>query len=99
MAIEGTYNITVKSLVGKQAGTLVYKTEGDVLTGSMSWGKVIVTVENGKIDGDNFEWTMNYKTPMGVTKSTVTGIVDGDDVSGKFKAGLLTMPFSGARVT
>lgn len=98
MAIDGTYKIIAKAPVGNQDGILVYKVEGDVLRGSMTTGSTTIEFENGKVDGNNFEHTMKFKTPMGSTKTTVTGTVDGDNISGKFKAVMLTMSFSGTRV-
>lgn len=98
MAIEGTYKIIAKAPVGNQEGTLVFKMEGDVLTGSMTALGATLVIEDGKVDGNAFECTMKYKTPMGTTKSNVTGIVDGDKITGSFKAMMMTMHFSGTRV-
>jgi hypothetical protein len=98
MAIDGTYKITAKAPLGNQEGILVYKTDGTVLTGTMTVFGTTYEIEDGKASGDNFEHLVRFKTPMGSTKTTVTGTVDGDTISGKFKAMMSTMLFSGTRV-
>ena len=97
MAIDGTYKIIAKAPIGNQEGTLVFKVEGDVLTGAMTALGATLEIENGKVNGNDFEYTMKYKTPIGTTKTTVTGSVDGDKISGIFKALMMTMHFSGTR--
>jgi len=98
MAIDGTYKIVAKAPIGDQEGILVFKTEGNALTGSMMALGATLEFEEGKVEGNDFECKMIYKTPVGTTKSTVTGTVDGDNISGIFKAMMMKMNFSGTRV-
>lgn len=98
MAVDGTYKIIAKSPLGKQEGGFTYKTEGDVLTGTATAGGETVTVDGGKVNGDNFEHTMYMKTPVGKSKVKVKGTVEGDKISGTFKLLIGSMPFEGTRV-
>ncbi len=99
MAIDGTYKIIAKAPMGNQEGILIYKMEGDALTGSMTQGKNVFEFENGKFDGTHFEHVMKFKTPMGAIKTNVSGTLDGENISGTFKAMMTTMHFSGTRVS
>jgi hypothetical protein len=96
MAIDGTYKIIAKSPVGDQAGELLFRTENNVLTGYMTALGSKAEIENGKVDGDNFEFTVKFKTPMG-TKTTVTGSVEKNDITGQMKAMMTKIKFSGTR--
>ncbi|GHU85182.1 hypothetical protein FACS189473_3940 [Spirochaetia bacterium] len=99
MAIDGTYKIIAKAPMGNQDGTLVYKTEGGVLTGSITVFGTSYPIEDGKLEGTDFEYIVKFKNPMGSTKTTITGTVDGDTITGKMKAMMLTMNFSGTKVS
>jgi len=98
MAIDGTYNITVNSPMGKQEGSFTYKTDGSSLTGTATASGETVDIQDGKVSGNDFEHTMKMKTPMGKMKVNVKGTVDGDKISGTFKLPFGAMPFEGTRV-
>ena len=56
-----------------------------------------------KTEGNHFEHTMKMKGPMGEmkfkVKGKVEGKVEGDTITGVFKVMMLSMPFSGKRVS
>ncbi|GHU62477.1 hypothetical protein AGMMS49983_03980 [Clostridia bacterium] len=97
MAIDGIYNIIAKAPVGEQAGVLEFKTEGSVLTGIFTCFGTAYAIEDGKADGGNFELLVKLKGPVGTTKTTLTGSVDGDTILGQMKAGFTKMNFTGKR--
>jgi hypothetical protein len=98
MAIDGIYDITVKTLKGKQDGRLVFKTDGDVLTGTSDSGGEVVELLNGSVDGSNFRFKVKQKTPIGRLSITFKGSVDGDKISGKAQTPFGPAPFEGSRV-
>jgi hypothetical protein len=98
MALEGTYDIMVRSLKGKQAGRLVFKTEGDVLTGTSDSGGEVVELLEGKANGNEFQFKVKQKTPIGRLSITFKGTVEGDKISGKAKTPFGPAPFEGTRV-
>jgi hypothetical protein len=93
MAIDGTYNITIDSPMGKQNSKLTLKTEGDKLSGTQvsPMGKGEFT--DGKINGNDLEWVISA---MGM-KFTYTATVVGDEISGQMKAGFMKASFKGTR--
>jgi hypothetical protein len=97
MAVAGTYNVTVKSPMGEQAGTFTVEVSGDSFTGTLSGGLGTMEANNGKVSGDTLTWQMDMKVPMPMTldcEATVTG----DAIAGKVVAGPFgAMPLSGTR--
>ncbi|MEW6663668.1 MAG: hypothetical protein AB1512_00435 [Thermodesulfobacteriota bacterium] len=98
MALEGTYDIMVRSLKGKQAGRLVFKTDGDILTGTSDSGGEVVELLDGKANGNEFQFKVKQKTPIGRLSITFKGTVEGDKISGKAKTPFGPAPFEGTRV-
>lgn len=98
MAIDGTYDITVKTLKGKQDGRLVFKTDGGVLTGTSESGGEVVELLNGSVEGSEFQFKVKQKTPIGRLSISFKGTVDGDRISGKAKTPFGPAPFEGNRV-
>ena len=98
MALEGTYDIMVKTIKGKQGGRLVFKTEGGTLTGTSESGGETVELQEGTANGNEFQFFVKQKTPIGRIKVTFKGKVDGDTISGKAKTPFGPAPFEGTRV-
>ena len=97
MGADGTWNMTMKTPMGEQAGTLALSTDGGTLTGTMGGPQGTMELENGTVDGDNLAWTVNMTSPMPITIEA-TATVDGDAISGEAKLGACgTAPFSGTR--
>ena len=91
MSADGTWNVTLNSPMGAQAGTLELVSDGNTLTGSMSGPQGSMELENGTVDGDNLSWTVNMTQPMPIT-------IDGDQISGEAKLGAFgTATFEGSR--
>ena len=97
MSADGTWNVTLNTPMGAQAGTLELATDGNVLTGTMSGPQGSMELENGTADGDNLSWTVNMTQPMPITIEA-TAAIDGDEISGEAKLGAFgTATFSGSR--
>ena len=97
MSADGTWNVTLNTPMGAQAGTLELATDGNALTGTMSGPQGSMELENGTADGDNLSWTVNMTQPMPITIEA-TANVDGDEISGEAKLGAFgTATFSGSR--
>ena len=96
MAVDGKWNITIKTPMGDQTGVLTLKQEGDALTGEMSGSSGTAPIENGKVEGDTLSWHAKVTTPMPITLE-FDGKVEGDSISGNVKLGAFgTSTFSGA---
>ncbi len=98
MAIDGTYDILVKTLKGRQEGRLVFDTDGSTLTGASDSGGEVVEILDGNVDGNEFQFKVKQKTPIGRLSIKFKGTVDGDKISGKVKTPFGPSPFEGARV-
>jgi hypothetical protein len=99
MAVAGTYDVTIKTPMGDQKGTLsVNPGAGDSFTGSVvSVMMGTMDIAEGTIAGETITWTMDMKVPMPMTLEA-EATVDGDSITGAVKAGAFgTMPLSGAR--
>lgn len=86
MAIDGKWNVVIKTPMGDQKGELVLKQSGDTLSGQMSSPFGATVVEDGKVENDELTWKTNVTNPMPVTL-VFTGKLDGAAISGKVKIG------------
>jgi len=98
MAVDGTYDISIQTPMGAQAGKMVLKAEGDALTGTMQNMMGTDPIQNGKVNGDEFEFMVEAKSPMGPLKITVKGKIEGDTVSAQAMTPFGPAPMSGKRV-
>jgi len=98
MTMDGTYSISVKTPMGNQEGSLIFKSEGSVLTGSSIAGENTSEIQEGTIDGSNFFFIVYMKTPLGKMKAKVNGSVDGNLITGTMKVPIGTMTFDGTKI-
>lgn len=97
MAVDGKWNISIKTPMGEQSGVLTLKQDGDALTGDMSGNMGAVEIENGKVDGDTLLWHAKVTSPMPITLE-FEGAEDGDNISGSVKLGAFgSSTFSGTK--
>ena len=99
MALDGTYNIKMKSPMGDQEGSFTFKTEGEVLLGTASAAGTTTDIHDGKVNGDSFECKFEMKSPMGKIKITVRGTIEGNRISGSFKMLVGSFPFEGTKAS
>ncbi|MDF2538395.1 MAG: hypothetical protein K0S76_1416 [Herbinix sp.] len=97
MKIDGNYAITAKSPIGIQKGILTLKTEGNQLSGSLNNGSDHLTILNGKANGNEYEFTVHIKGPIGMLKIVVKGRVDGDKITGSSKIAFGNITMEGVR--
>jgi len=86
MAIDGKWNLTIKTPMGDQTGTLTLKQEGDALTGEMTGPAGATPIENGKVEGDTLKWDAKVTSPMPLTLE-FEGKEEGGNLSGNVKLG------------
>ncbi len=95
MAIDGKWNLTIKTPMGDQTGVLTLKQEGDALTGEMSGPQGAAPIENGAVEGDVLKWHAKVTSPMPITLE-FEGKEEGGNLSGNVKLGAFgTSTFSG----
>lgn len=99
MSIDGKWNVELNTPMGVQKIAIVFKTDGDSLSGSMGGGMMSGTTEfsGGTISGNHLSWPLTITQPMSMTlKCTAT--IDGDDISGEASMGMMgKAKFSGRR--
>ena len=98
MSIDASYEITLSTPMGPQKSVIKMVQEGDVLTGVSEASGETITMEDGKVDGNNLSWACNVTKPMPI-KLEFTATLDGDAISGEAKLGAFgTANFSGSKV-
>lgn len=99
MSVTGTYDVTIKSPMGDQNGTLtVASADGGSFTGNIASGMMgTMDITDGKVDGNTLSWTMKMTSPMPMDL-TCEATVDGDTITGKIDTGAFgAMDLSGTR--
>jgi hypothetical protein len=92
----GKWNITIKTPLGDKSGVLDLHVEGKTLTGSLSDAEHHVAISDGKVNGNELEWSAKIAKPMRLSfKFTAT--VDGNRISGTARHLLGSATFSGTR--
>ena len=95
MAVDGKWNLTIKTPMGEQKAVLTLKQEGDALTGEMSGQAGTSAIENGHVEGDRLKWATKVTSPMPITLE-FDGALSGADIAGNVKLGAFgTSTFSG----
>jgi hypothetical protein len=100
MDLAGTYEFAVNSPLGQQTGTftVVPDASGTTFTGHASGSIGETAVNDGAITGNVLTWTMAITSPMPMTLEC-EATVDGDQVTGKVRAGYFgTMGLTGRKV-
>ena len=86
MAVNGSWNITIKTPMGEQKGKLTLAQSGAGLTGQMASPMGSVPIENGSVDGETLKWHAKVTSPMPLTLE-FSGKVDGANIGGQVKLG------------
>jgi hypothetical protein len=99
MSVDGTYKITAETPMGSMKSTLILKTDGEKLSGSMSGG-VIGTIDfcGGKVEGSRFSFAMTMKKFFKKIEISGSGEVDGDKISGEIMTSMGNSSYSGVRI-
>lgn len=97
MTIDGTYDVTVKTPLGPQAGRLTLKADGQSLSGVLENPKGNSPFDGGTVENGHVHFVTKIRTPMGRLKATVDGTVEGDTFTGTAKLPLGTAEITGTR--
>ncbi len=98
--ITGTWKATAKSGNETFKRTFVFKQDGTKLTGTTTsdrFGKS--AIQNGKIEGDAFSFTMTVNIEFGGVKISITGEVQGDVIKMTAEFQGSTLEFTAKRAT
>lgn len=87
MAVDGSYNVEMNSPMGTRTGSLILKTDGDSLTGTVSDEQGEHTLEDGEVSNDEFSFNLRVSTPMGDINLSFKGSVSSDTISGDVQIG------------
>jgi hypothetical protein len=97
MSVDGTWNVAMKSPMGRDNGTLELVTDGAILSGRMTNSQGSLDIADGTVDGDKVAFTAEVTSPMKMTLK-FSAIVDGDAIRGSVKLGLMgKASFTGTR--
>ena len=96
-AVDGQWDVTIKTPMGDQKAVLTVKSDGGSFSGNMSGGLGAMEIANGTVDGDTLSWGMDITVPMPM-QLDATATVSGDAITGEVKAGAFgSMGLSGTR--
>ncbi len=96
-AVNGDWDVTVKSPMGDQNSVLTINSDGTSFTGKMSGSLGTMDIAGGTVDGNTLNWKMDMTVPMPMSLDC-SATVDGDSISGEVLAGAFgAMPLSGSR--
>ena len=97
MGIAGNWKITVKTPMGDQQSTLALTVDGAKLTGTQTTSFGVDQLTDGVVSGNSAKWNAKMTSPF-TMELEFSATVDGDNISGKVKAGMFgESPFSGTR--
>lgn len=96
-AVDGDWDVTIKSPMGDQKAVLTVNSDGSGFTGKMVGSLGAMDITGGSVDGNTISWKMDMTVPMPMTLDA-TATVDGDAIAGEVKAGAFgSMGLSGTR--
>lgn len=96
-AVDGDWDVTIKSPMGDQKAVLTVNSDGGSFSGQMLGGLGTMDIPSGSVDGDTISWQMDMTVPMPMSLDC-TATVDGDSINGEVKAGAFgSMGLSGTR--
>ncbi len=96
-AVDGDWNVTIKTPMGDQSSVFTVKSDGASFTGQVAGALGSMDIKDGAVDGNTLTWKMDMTVPMPMTLEG-TATVDGDSISGSVKAGAFgDMGLSGTR--
>ncbi|MET8179823.1 NAD(P)/FAD-dependent oxidoreductase [Streptomyces sp. NPDC005336] len=89
---DGTWTVTFRTPRGQQHAALVLNADATTLTGTFDG----VPIEDGRVDGTEIGFTAALTSPF-TMKVTFTVSIDGDTMTGKAKAPMMTLGIKGTR--
>jgi hypothetical protein len=96
-SVDGTWNTSMSTPMGKQDVLFTFVTDGDTLTGTATQGGQSTEITDGSADGDNIEFGLAVTVPMPLNLQFSLAVA-GDAISGTVKAGPFPpIPLTGTR--
>jgi len=92
MAADGTWTIRFNTRRGEQQAELVFSTAGNVLTGTFDGS----AIDDGQVDGNDVSFKAELTSPFKMNIKC-TASIDGDTTTGKAKALMMSVAFTGTR--
>jgi hypothetical protein len=97
MGIAGNWKITVKTPMGDQQSTLALVVDGNAIRGTQTSAFGTTELTGGVVNGNSATWNTKMTSPFEMDLE-FSASFDGDNISGKVKAGMFgESEFSGAR--
>ncbi|MFC3173153.1 hypothetical protein ACFOD9_02690 [Novosphingobium bradum] len=97
MSVAGTYEVTIKTPIGPQTGTMTVVPDGSTFTGQFTSPMGDASIEDGAVAGDTLTWKVSLTKPMPIAL-TCTATVSGDAIQGSVNAGAFgSMALEGTR--
>jgi len=98
MGRAGTYNVEIETPMGVIPGKLVLKVDQKEISGTCSTSKGDASLTGKFISDEDFVCTTKVASPLGKLNLNISGKFDGDQLSGKAKAGIWgSFPFKGKK--
>jgi hypothetical protein len=88
MSVEGTWNLSVSTPIGKIKAVIELRERDDVLTGTAHGAGEDVLLKDVTLDGDRLRWKQAITKPVRLNL-TFDVTVDGDTLHGTSRAGRL----------
>jgi hypothetical protein len=97
MNIDGLFQLTLDTPMGKQDGTMTLRTTGDDLSGTLENSAGSTEFSGGTVEENRVEFDTRIPTPIGRLKAHVTGKVVDDHFTGDAKLPLGSVHIDGTR--
>ena len=98
MALDGKYNIRLKTPLGHMKAVVVMEEKDGKCSGSITCLASVAPFENGDVDGNKFKFSAVMPTPVGKIKFDMEGSVDGDEFNAVTDSSLGHIVITGERV-
>jgi hypothetical protein len=98
MSVEGQWNVTMDTPLGKQQFTLSFTQAAGAWSGTMVGGRTGTSELTAiKVEGPAVSFETNVNSPMGSIKLSVSGNLTGDALNGVCKTSFGDANFTGVR--
>lgn len=87
MAVDGIWNITLKTPMGDRPVTVTLNSDGGDLSGKFASPQGDQDFDGGTANGDEATWSTMFNGAMGEMKLDFVGTVDGDAIDGTVQFG------------
>ena len=99
MAVDGTYDMTMDSPLGKMKAMLTLREENGSLSGKIESRMGTSDFSGGKVEGNKASCDMKVNSPIGKISLSCNVVFNGDEVTGELNAGKLGIfPVAGWKI-